>query len=149
MSLALFNKQALNRKLSNSSGSFSTTSTSFVDVTNLSVSFISYGNAIVVGLIPDGAGAGISAVRSAAGIGNVSRQAVVRVVRDSTEIARFFVDVVSPSGFTASFDMPAFAISTEDSPGVGSYTYKLQAAADASGNHTTHVINCKLRVLEL
>lgn len=127
-------KQTTNRIVSSSSGAFTTTSASLVDVTNLSCSITSVGKEVYITAIPDGSGGGnisdMAAQYSAVGTEGVAGMQWA-VIRDSTEIARgeFFGYV--KAGVVTSVPCPLSAITVQDAPGAGTFTYKIQVRQTA------------------
>ena len=119
--------------ISSSCGAFTTSSGSFVDVTNLSVSITTQGGPVSVGLIADGAA-------ESQIFGNMS--AVVRFVRTSTAIGDY--DVGSGSGTTV---VPGSSAHIIDAPASGTYTYKVQLKL-GSGTQAG-ILRSKLVVYEL
>lgn len=109
--------------------SFSTTSATEVDVTNLSVSITTSGRPVFVGLRPSN-----GALSSVAGTAN-TRLFIVR--GSSTHVAEFVAGPIqSPSAYY-----------TVDEPAAGSYTYKITAQSD--GSDTLTVANSAIQVFEL
>ena len=100
-----------NFQQSASCGSFSSTSSSFVDVTNLSVSITTTGRRVCIHIVPDG-GTTTRGMIGAAG------QAFIQALRDST--------VVGVSGSTVSYSVPSSSFVFYDSPAAVNYTYKIQ-----------------------
>jgi hypothetical protein len=132
-------------KISDSSGSFSTTSSSPVDVTNLSVSYTSVGRPVQLKLISAGsASSQVRAVRSGEGI-----SADVYFLRDSTTISLNSFDImveVSPNPSQTALGVPLGSFQALDFPVAGTYTYKVQAAV---GTGTLSLTNAKLVAYEL
>lgn len=135
--------------LSSSSGNFTSASTTYVDVTNLSVSFTSSGtNPIKLELIPDGSA-------SSAGIGliagNVASALVnFQVLRDATAVATFRCQLRDTGAAT---DDPVNIVAppvlgVDFNPTPGTYTYKVQAKS-ASASCDVNVNFCKLLVYEM
>lgn len=133
-----------NFTLSASSGSFGTTSSSFVDVTNLSASITTNGRPVRVELIPNLGSQTVFGV-AATGAATVVAAAEFRFVRDATtlatnEFAGFCLndlDRVSGAPFCFEEDIAA-----------GTYVYKLQARVVSLAT-TAQVGNYRLRVTEL
>lgn len=114
------------------SGSFATNSTSFVDVTNLTVTITTTGGAVEVFLIPED-GTNLSYVGPAINAGtDISGQ--IKLLRDATSVGIFYSASTGASG-TLGDAVPAGAIRFFDTPAAGTYTYKLQAlVSSASGS---------------
>jgi len=123
---------ALGQQISASSGAFSTSSTSDIDVTNLSVSLTTTGRPVFIGLISDGSGSSTRSEITATSNTNLSRGDVV-FVRSSTEIGRYRVeiaaDVTVGTSLTQTKISPPYMI---DVPAAGTYTYKIQVKAIAA-----------------
>ncbi len=129
-------KSALGQQISSSCGTFTTASSSLVDVTNLSVSITTTGRPVFLAIIPDG-------TASQAFIGNASSTAVLLAfIRGSTAVGIF----QTITNQTAAFQVFP-SIFTIDTPAAGTYTYKVQAAN--SGSSTITVKLCKLIAFEL
>lgn len=94
--------------------SFSTTSSSFVDVTNSSMSITCTGRPIQISIRPN-TSSGLFSV----GSNDVGLRLIL--LRGSTEIARFY----SLTGGTQS---KPFSSGIRDNPGAGTFTYKLQVS---------------------
>jgi hypothetical protein len=119
-------------QVSASSGTFATTSTSFVSVTNLSVSITSIGKPVMISIVPDGtasAGAGGYLETNAGDIMNLIIQ------RNGTTIYSTNV------GGQAQMVVPAM-ITFPDRVGAGTYTYTVQVRSQA-GNFVS-VYYCML-----
>lgn len=118
---------------SSNSGSFSTSSSSLTDVTNLSVTITTLGRPVQIELVPDstslGTTADVVAVTSSAGFA---------FLRDSTVLGveRLFGATYPAGGFRF----------TDHGAVAGTYTYKVQVAVVLAT--TVLVNNCKLRVTE-
>lgn len=114
-----------------SATSFSTTSGSYVAVTNASTSITTVGSKLIeIKLIPDSSGAGFYSTGSGF---------LYRIKRDSTVIA----EVVIVSGSSTS---PLNVIDVN--PAAGTYTYSLEVSADVFGG-TISVLAMKMLVIEL
>lgn len=125
--------------ISASSGSFSTSSATFVDVTNLSVTIVGSGRPIkifvepakIIGDSPSILDGGYIAATAAG---------MFRILRDATEVSGMSIGgEIIPSG----------AIAFVDVPGAGTFTYKLQATIGSLGSGTVSVETCKLVAYEL
>lgn len=124
-----------NYAVSSSCGSFSTTSTTLVDVTNLSVTLTTTGRPILVKVIPDAIGeSSIGIVTPTLGVVNFE------FYRDSTKIGNHVIlaqdDLKLPT-----------SLFTVDFPSPGTYTFKLKAKKDALATYAT-LNACKLFVIE-
>mgnify|MGYP000045784061 FL=1 len=125
--------EALGHQISSSSGSFSTTSTSQVDVTNLSVTITTSGRPVAVGLI-SGSQIGTNYVGPSGSNGGL-----VYIKRDSTDISR--------NDFDPNTRVAPGVIFMLDTPSAGTYVYKVQAVSSASTS--MYVSHCKLYAYEL
>lgn len=124
---------ALNSQLSSSCAVFSSASTSFVDVTNLSVSLTTTGRPVLIALIPDGS-------TSPCGFSATGVASQLIFLRGATQVATF--DLTT----TSSVLVPCSAITTIDFPAAGTYTIKARVKM-GSGN--TFVQYAKLIAYEL
>lgn len=131
--------------LSASSGNFSTTSSTLVDVTNLSVTITTVGRPVRLELVQDGSG-NISTVDIGA---NGNCQGRFAFVRDATTLTLDAKFAITATGYTFSqISFPPSVISYTDVVAAGTYTYKLQAR-DLSGISTVSVKLCKLMAYEI
>lgn len=137
--------EAVGQQISSSSGSFSTSAGSLVDVTNLSVTITTIGRPVKVMIISDGSvtGSNISGSNSS----DLNVVFGLKILRDATRIAEFGYAAagVSDFGIFTYKTPPSFSIL--DVPSAGTYTYKVQA--QASSPNTAFVTNCKLVAYEL
>lgn len=135
---------ALGQQISSSCSNFTTSSTLYVDVTNLTVTITVTGRPVWVGVIPDG-GSNTSAfgVQRAA---NTAR-ADFRIMRGVTQI---LTGVVYSSAIGATtietYDNPCW--NTIDLPSAGTYTYKVQIV-QGGGGATAYASYLKLAAFEL
>jgi hypothetical protein len=108
------NLPTVGQQISSSSGHFTTTSTSFVDVTNLSVTLTTSGRPVELMLVSDGSGTGTpSQIICSTG-------AQMEFLRGATGIA--FYAFSSANGESTT---PATVVGF-DAPAAGTYTYKVQ-----------------------
>ena len=108
------NQAAVGQQISSSCGLFNTNSTSFVSVTNLSVSLTTTGRPVMLMLQPDGtANEGVIGVLG-------SETAVVEILRGAT--------VISVAGFswTTLGAVSSSAMQFLDTPSSGTYTYSIK-----------------------
>lgn len=120
---------AVGQQVSASSGSFSTVSASFVDVTNLSVTLTTTGRPVVLLVIPDGTTNPFSMLSAAA-------TAEVAIDRGGSNIAL--------EQWGSGIHPPLFYL---DVVGAGTYTYKLRT--HGNGASQMQVSNAKLAAYEL
>lgn len=117
---------ALGQQISSSSGNFSTSSLSLVNVTNLSVTITTTGRPVWIGLMPDGAGlSGLAVVNST---GFVSMFAEFVILNGSTAIATTEVQ----GNAIASVTVPVGSLWVIDTPSASTITYTVQASMSAS-----------------
>lgn len=121
-------KAALGQQISASTGFFATNNTtSFVDVTNLSVPITTTGRPVSIILIPETPYVGGSYINSE---GNDNHVSFIRIMRDAVELCHFYIQ-----GYTTStaYFTPA-AIAAIDIPAAGTYTYKIQGKYGSATN---------------
>lgn len=117
---------AVGQQVSSACGSFTTSSTSYVDVTNLSITLTTTGRPVI--LLMQGSTVEGDGIMS--GLGT----AKLRFVRDSTAISYYNYFVPSSDG------IPVTPLAM-DVPAAGTYTYKVQAkVASSSINLTGYVL---------
>lgn len=117
---------------SSSCGLFSTTSTSPVDVTNLSVSIDSTGGMVVIGLK-----ALVTSIGSVVGAANASGNSSAHflLLKNGVEIARFAVSANGSGAVATASRVPCSSINFHDNSfTTGVADYKLQAAAVTAGS---------------
>lgn len=140
-------RSALGQQLSSSSGTFSTTSTSAVDVTNLTITITTTGRPVWIGLISDGTG--VVSLLNIQSVGSpIALQGNFLIIRASTEIARYAVNTTTPDVTLSAVSCPSSALNTIDIIGAGTYTYKIQAFSSFS-NSSTGCSKAKLIAYEL
>lgn len=135
-------------KSTTSTGTFTTASTSFVLVTNATVTITAAGRPVIVTVCDDGSGsAGILEASCAAQVG-ASVQYALSANGGSTFFGVYQVATV-PSATTGAFSVivPASSVSSTFSPAAGSVTIGLYAKAVGTGS-SAHVNQCKLSVLQ-
>lgn len=116
--------EAVGQQVSSTCGSFSSSSGSAVDVTNLTVTLTTSGRPVVLFLIPDGS-ANVSEIdvqQSAGGVG-VNQTALVR---DGANLALYRLGAESTGGGTGTMRYPPGVISYLDVVSAGTYVYKIQ-----------------------
>lgn len=138
-------RAALGQQTSTSSGTFSTASTSLVDVTNLSVSITTTGRPVFIGLISDGVGStGYVVSDTTSGTGTSSNFCILR---GAAVISTHSVGLNGAAATRHAAFVPPGGVWTIDVPAAGTYTYKVQAkciSADTAG-----AFYCKLIAYEL
>ncbi len=140
---------ALGQQVSASSAGFTTVSTTFVDVTNLSVTLTTTGRPVVVALLSDGAGTPAYVGAGITSVAGPNDNAQFKALRGATEIAQFQLLLQVPS-ITSAVELwaPPPGIMAVDVVAAGTYTYKLQAKA-GNANVTAKVSLCVLAAWEL
>lgn len=127
-------RAALGQQVSSSCGSFSTTSTSYTDITNLSITITTTGRPILLMLTPDGDTSNVAVIAASAAA--VSAGAQFKLLRDATAVGLFNL-FSSGGGSQASVNVPSSSIIHFDVPSSGTYTYKLQVKAQTSATTAT------------
>lgn len=136
-------RAALGQQISSSSGSFSSTSGSEVDVTNLSVSITTVGRPVFVGLIPDGvSSSGVQTTRGAA-----SAVVALYIYRGVSKISTHDWTLSFTGPTAVGSVLPPGCVFTVDPVAAGTYTYKIAVATLSSAQIS--VSNCKLIAFEL
>lgn len=137
------NLPSLGQQLSSSSASFTTSSTSYVDVTNLTVTITTTGQPVMLMLQSDGSGT--QSYLAASKTSTCS--ADIRFVRASSEVGSYhFGNDAAPA--SSGWIIPSSSAQFVDVIGAGTYTYKIQAKI-TSGTANMNVINTKLLAYEL
>lgn len=140
-------RASLGQQLSSSSSSFTTSSTSLVDVTNLSLSITTTGRPVFVGLIPAGSSASYLSISNGTGDTDITGQAAI--LRDGTVIARTELEAKgATSAGSLGSQVPVGGLFFIEQPAAGTYTYKVQAAAGEASTGMS-VNNAKLVAYEL
>lgn len=143
-------RASLGQQVSSSCGTYTTTSNAYADVTNLSVTITTTGRPIFIGLIPDGgSNSKIGATSTTTNCGGFLK--LLRGVSGVfTLVAQTAFETFASGTITASqLDVPALPFMI-DVQGAGTYTYKYQAAIQATGNsQTVYLNNLKLVAFEL
>lgn len=138
---------SLGQQISSSCGTFSTTSTSYVDVTNLTVTITTTGRPVYVGLISDGTGTNL-AMLSTANTSGTSTEANFKILRDAVDVAFYRLSNLSPTGSIA-MRVPSSCLMIIDVVAAGTYVYKVQALSTSGGTMTTSLHTSKLIAYEL
>lgn len=137
---------ALGQQISSSSGGFSTTSTSFVNVTSLSVTITTTGRPVFVGIIADSNGS--AAKLGASDTSAEEASALFRILRGATEIGRHQLLINASTDADVIINVPASFYTIDLGATAGAHTYVIQAAANSSGD-TASVTNARLIAYEL
>lgn len=135
---------AADYQLSASCGSFSTSSTSFVDVTNLSVTYTGTGRPLILKIIPDGS---TLSYYQFSGSANLTKEIDVQILSGSTVIYGTVLSftLAATSTMTDFKLMPV--LETTIFPAAGSNTYKVQIKSTNALN-TVSINNMKLYAFE-
>lgn len=131
------------QQISASSGSFSTSSTSFVDATNLSVTITTTGRPVLVGLIGDGVAGHIPLCSVTTTVGAYMQ---FQLLRGATSIGGGQYGIISNGTYPAQGPPPGVLL--VDPVAAGTYTYKIQALVSV-GTATGYIQNASLFALEL
>ena len=135
---------ALGQQIS-SSTTFSTSSSTMVDVTNLTVTITTTGRPVFIGLINDQSNTGTSFISStsASNIKNVT----IAIVKDGSELIRQPYEIQASAATISSISYPVSSFSHIDVPTAGSHTYKIQMLS--SNSDTVQIVRAKLIAYEL
>jgi hypothetical protein len=129
---------------STSTGLFSTTSATYVDVTNATLSITTTGRPVMIFLQPDGT----SNPALLSGFSTTPTSDVeFKLMRDSTDLSVLRVGALATGSTQIGASVPPGSMLFLDAPAAGTYTYKLQAKGAASD--TASVYYCKLAAFEL
>lgn len=131
----------LNAQASSSCSSFSTSSLTPVDITNLSIAFTSTGRQFMVCVIPDGT-VNASNINISSGAGP-NFAGTILIKRDTQTIASIFLQASSGQLIAYPVNICCF-----ESVAAGTYTYKAQAVVNNSGQ-TLGLEYAKILVYEL
>ncbi len=142
-------RASINISKSSSCSNFTMFGTSVADVTNLSVSFTTYGKPVFITLESDG-DTGVFGGYAGAISTLASANAYFYIVRDSTEIARTQVTTsLAGSGASKSIFVPVGGLFQHaDEVSAGTYTYKIQCNV-SDPSVTLYLQYAKLVVREL
>lgn len=115
--------------ISGSSGGFTTTSGSYVDITNLSVTLVTSGRPVMVGLIPAPGVLASGYLQVSIG-NNTNADALLRLLRNGSDIMDTEMSsLISPQpSSNHTLDLPPSCVQYIDAVAAGTYTYKMQAA---------------------
>ena len=125
---------------------FETSSTSFVDIPNTTVTITTSGRPVRIELTPTiGAESFWTSRSETAGVGPTAR---IAVLRDTSTLCEILRDQASGAGDFANTAIPVSTISTIDFPAAGTYTYKIRARVGGTFTMCT-LTNCRIVVYEL
>lgn len=128
---------ALGQQVSSSSGLFSTSSTSLVDVTNLTVTITTTGRPVMLMLVGDGTTTAHSAITMSVLSSATAMGGQVYFLRGSTEIQSINNSNQQASSGSFQLQHPPSAFSYIDVVAAGTYTYKIQAMCLTSNSQWT------------
>jgi hypothetical protein len=152
-SIATAFRTSVLRKLSDSSGNYSTVQQSFQDVTNLEKSIRTTGGLVVIRLQHGADGTAVFGVIST-DTTTSSITARVEILRDGASITGGNGMVVASqegsnaAGAARNINIPASAVEITDQPEPGFHTYKIQLRAD-SANLLASLSRVKLEIYEI
>ena len=126
---------SLGQQLSSSSGFFFTSSTTPIDVMNLTVTITTTGRPVMLLLVGDTAG--VSYVNSHNLTPGTITVAIVAVVRASTTIQTIVLTNSQTTSGSFQNAYPPSAFSYVDPIAAGTYTYKIQTAVNTAGDEIT------------
>lgn len=132
--------------LSTTETNFTSTSSSYVDVTNCTLSFTTNGRPVLVTLIPSSAASPGEAYVSRAS-GTASCEANFKLVRDSTDVATHRIASSPAASGANSISVPPSALVYIDNPAAGTYTYKLQSLLNSGS--TLGISRAKMFIRQL
>lgn len=136
------NLVSVGQQISSASGAANTTSTSFGDVTNMSVTITTTGRPVIIMLVPDGGSTASNITNTTGGPPRF------QILRDASVIAVF--EVATTTAVGAATTCSVSAIHHIDVPAAGTYTYKLQfRGVSLGGGVSVTVNNAKLVAFEL
>lgn len=139
---------ALGQQTSSASASTNTTSTTYIDIPNLTLSITTTGRPVFVGFMTDPAASfdvGLSIGTTAPGS---DLEANFKILRDATKVTECKITTgPNPSG-SSFIAIPPGAVWTIDTPSAGTYTYKAQYQRVGS-NGTINCDGIKLVAYEL
>jgi hypothetical protein len=140
------NLPTINKVLSSSSSSYTSTSTTLVAVTGLSASITTSGRPVAVTLVPDNTTAAFLQTTSDGPTALFS----IQINRDSGSIylAQFQNQAASTGGIIVAQMLPG-AVFVLDTPSAGAHTYQVFVATGLSTGSAVSVNNCKLQLYEL
>jgi hypothetical protein len=138
-------RAALGEQVSSSSGTYSTSSISYSDVTNLSVEITTTGRRVRLLLIPDGT-TSPSSIKLRSG-SSTTASGEMRILRGVSDIC-YFEFLQGALGTDTQIAYPVSSIVFEETPAAGTYTYKLQAVVGNTFN-ALQVNRAKLVAYEL
>jgi len=137
---------AVGQQISSSSGAFNTASTSYVSITNLSVSLTTTGRPVMLFLMSTITGGSTSTVSISNGSSNTV-SAILKFSRGGSELSNFNFGTDGSGSFGA-MSIPPGSFMLLDTPSAGTYTYTVEGRCNGAGQ-TLQVANVKLVAYEL
>lgn len=134
------------QQVSSDCGNFSTSSSSFVDVTNLSVSLTTSGRPVMLMIT----GTSTNPLSTITAFNNSSVNTVtaqIQILRGATVVYLTEMSVTG-AAHALSLEIPA-SITSLDVVGAGTYTYKVQAKATSGAGASINLLFCVLAAYEL
>lgn len=119
--------------ISNNSSTFTSSASSYTDVTNLSVTITTTGRPVFVGMI------GVGGILEVINGGGTFATATYRILRDgATDIAHYQMKTSVTGASAVTLDLPPSSVWSIDLVPAGTYTYKIQVivASGSSANCT-------------
>lgn len=140
---------ALGQQVSSSSSTFTSASTTYVDVTNLTVTIVTTGRPVRIFLNPSGSA---SAIGPSSASLDAAIQSFVALLRDGSVIYEqtMYIAAHAASGAGVASVLPVSCISFMDIPTAASHVYKIQVKTNnIVGTGSTEVTNAVLVAYEL
>jgi len=138
-------RAALGQQISSSSGTFTTTSSSYVDVTNLSVTITTTGRPVVLAFVADGSSDCIIGMRNSS---SAVATGALKIKDASGDISSYVLSSGISASSSTTMGWPCSMIHHIFVPSAGSHTYTVQAKI-TSGSTSVRVENTKLVAYEL
>ncbi len=127
-------------------GSFTSSSTSFADVTNCTIAFTSTGRSVVGRLVWDTSQSSLGRITAESAAATTDFDVSYQVLRGATVVDTGVLEIKGASGSLMG-SWPLGSINFEDPVAAGTYTYKLQVKVN-TGTTIVGIYNAKLRVSE-
>lgn len=124
---------AVGQQVSLSSGNFSTSSTTYVDITNLTVTITTSGRPIILGLIPDGTANASGLVSQTTDATATVSDSYFKLFRGVSSISENFIQTIGAANVAGlRIGTPPLGCFFVDTPAAGTYTYKMQTHSGAA-----------------
>lgn len=137
--------ESVGQQISSASGFYTTTSATFVDVTNLSVSITTTGRPVILTLVPSGTSHGYVSMAKASS----TPQMTWAFSRAAANLFEALLQNTSGGATTVTASYPCSTFHYLDAVGAGTYTYKFAVKGDSIATTTVTVYDCKLVAYEL